>query len=199
VNAFQSPLLQRFHEVSLAQASKISALSLGLAGIVGLLGGGALGDRWQLQRRNGRLLLAALCLLFAAPCVFMALQQPKGEVMSFGVYMGISSVLTFAYYATVYSAIHDVVPPQLRGTAVSLYFLGMYVLGGAFGTTAMGALSDYFAHRHMLAASVTEMAPLFKATGLHAAMHVMPVLMILCAGSLFMAARTVERDMRAAA
>jgi hypothetical protein len=78
---------------------------------------------------------------------------------------------------------------------VSLYFLGMYVLGGAFGTTAMGALSDFFAHQHMLQAGAEAMAPMFKASGLHTAMYVMPMLMILCAGSLFMGARTVSNDM----
>ncbi len=47
VNAFQSPFLQRFHELGLRDASKISGLSLGLAGVVGLLVGGWLGDRWH--------------------------------------------------------------------------------------------------------------------------------------------------------
>ncbi|MFL6619558.1 MAG: spinster family MFS transporter, partial [Povalibacter sp.] len=194
INAFQSAFLQRFHQISLSQASAISAVSLGLAGIIGLLAGGWLGDRWHERRKNGRLVLAATGLLLAAPCVFMALQQPKGHVLMFGTLMGLSSVLTFAYYSTVYSAIQDVVPPPLRGTAVSLYFLAMYVLGGAFGTTAMGALSDYFAHQQMLAAHANEMAPVFKAGGLHSAMYVMPALMILCAGALYMAARNAVRD-----
>ena len=43
--------------------------------------------------------------------------------------MGTSTALSFAYYSTVYSAIQDVVPAKLRGTAVSLYFFAMYVLG----------------------------------------------------------------------
>ena len=64
--------------------------------------------------------------------------------------MGTSSALCFVYYSTVYSAIQDVVPPNLRGTAVSLYFFAMYVLGASFGSTIMGALSDYFAHQAMV-------------------------------------------------
>lgn len=196
VNAFQSPFLQRFHELGLKEASNVSAISLGLTGAIGLLLGGWLGDRLHTKRPNGRLLLAGICMLIAAPCVFMALQQPKGGVLAFTIFMGASSAMTFVYYSTVYSAIQDVVPPRLRGTAVSLYFLAMYVLGGAFGTTAMGALSDYFAHQTMLAAGATEMAPAFKATGLHSAMYVIPALMVLCAGSLFGSARTVVKDMR---
>ncbi|MBB6094034.1 putative MFS family arabinose efflux permease [Povalibacter uvarum] len=196
VNIFQSPFLQRFHEVGLREASNISAVSLGLAGVFGLMFGGWMGDRMHAKRENGRLTLAAICLLLAAPCVFMALQQPKGSVGAFALLMGMSTALTFAYYSTVYSAIQDVVGPHLRGTAVSLYFFAMYVLGGAFGSMAMGALSDFFAHEQMIAAGATEMAPAFKAAGLHSAMHVMPVLMLLCSGSLFGAARTVESDIR---
>lgn len=193
---FQTPFLQRFHQLGLADASKVSALSLGLTGVIGLLLGGWLGDRLHAKRANGRLLLAATALLLAAPCVFLALQQPKGGVAAFTVCMGTSSAMTFAYYSTVYSAIQDVVPPRLRGTAVAVYFFAMYVLGAAFGSTVMGALSDHFANAAMRAAGAPEMLPAFKAAGLHSAMYVIPALMLLCAGSLYAAAATVAGDMR---
>jgi sugar phosphate permease len=196
VNGFQTPFLQRFHELGLRDANNISALSLGLTGVIGLLLGGWLGDRLHLTRPNGRLLLAAVCMLIAVPCVFLALQQPKGGVLPFALLMGSSSAMTFVYYSTVYSAIQDVVQPRLRGTAVSLYFFAMYVLGASFGSTIVGALSDYFANAAMLAAGATQMAAPFKAAGLHSAMYIIPVLMILCSASLFGAARTVATDMR---
>jgi MFS family permease len=84
----------------------------------------------------------------------------------------------------------------VRGTAVSLYFFGQYVLGAAFGTAIMGALSDYFANQAMVAAGASVLAPEHSAQGLHNAMFVIPALMLLCAGSLFGAAATVGRDMR---
>jgi MFS family permease len=129
----------------------------------------------------------------------MALQQPKGGIVMFTILMGASSALSFAYYSTVYSAIQDVVAPNLRGTAVSLYFFAMYVLGASFGSTIMGALSDHFAQQAMLAAGATEMAVPFRAAGLHSAMYVIPGLILLCSGSLFGASRTVAADMRAMA
>lgn len=199
VNVFQTPFLQRFHELGLQDANTISAMSLGLAGIVGLWVGGWLGDRMHLTRPNGRVLVGAVALLLAAPCVFLALQQPKGGLVMFTALMAASTALSFAYYSTVYSAIQDVVPPNVRGTAVSLYFFAMYVLGASFGSTIMGALSDYFAHHAMLAAGATEMADSFRATGLHNAMYVIPALFLLCAGSLFGASRTVAADMKAMA
>lgn len=196
VNMFQNAFLQRFHGIGLADASKLSAVSLGLAGAIGLLVGGALGDRLRMKMPNGRLLLAAVAMLCAAPCIFIALEQPKGSVTLFTILMGASSACTFVYYATVYSAIQDVVPPQLRGTAVSVYFFAFYVLGASFGPTIMGTLSDNLAQSAMLAAGASEMTVAFRATGLHTAMYVMPVLVLLCAGSLFVAASTVAKDMR---
>ena len=196
VNVFQTPFLQRFHELGLKDANTISAVSLGLTGAIGLLLGGWLGDRLR-TRANGRVLVGAVALLLAAPCVFVALQQPKGGVVMFTVLMATSSALSFSYYSTTYAAIQDVVPPNLRGTAVSLYFFAMYVLGASFGSTIMGALSDYFAHQAMIDAGATVMADAFRASGLHSAMYVIPALMLLCSGSLFGAARTIAADMKA--
>jgi MFS family permease len=196
VNMFQSAFLQRFHELGLADASKLSAVSLGLAGAIGLLVGGALGDRLRMKMPNGRLVLAAIAMLLAAPCIYIALEQPKGSVAAFTFLMGASSACTFVYYATVYSAIQDVVPSHLRATAVSVYFFAFYVLGASFGPAIMGTLSDSMAHSAMLAAGASEMTVVFRASGLHTAMYVMPVLVLLCAGSLFVAASTVAKDMR---
>ncbi|HKS58261.1 MAG TPA: MFS transporter [Steroidobacteraceae bacterium] len=196
VNMFQSAFLQRFHGLGLAEASRISAFSLGLAGAIGLLIGGTLGDRLRTKFANGRLILAAIGMLCAAPCIYIALEQPKGSVAVFALLMGASSACTFIYYATVYAAIQDVVAPQLRGMAVSVYFFAFYVLGASFGPVIMGKLSDNFAHEAMAAAGATEMAMPFLASGLHKAMYVMPLLVLLCAAALFGAATTVAKDMR---
>jgi predicted MFS family arabinose efflux permease len=194
VNTFQTPFLQRFHGLGLQQANNLSAVSLGLAGVVGLLLGGWFGDRLR-RFPTGRLALAAAALAAAAPFVFFALQRPSGSVAGFTICMSVATAFTFVYYSTVYSAIQDVVAPQLRGTAVALYFVAMYVLGASFGSTLMGALSDHFASQAMHAASATEMLPQFRASGLHTAMYVIPALAILCSLSLWAAARTVAADM----
>lgn len=196
INTFQTAFLQRFHGMSLRDANMVSAVSLGLTGVVGLLIGGWLGDRLHLRWANGRLLLAAVGMLCAAPCFYVALEQPPGSIVPYAILISTASACTFIYYATVYSAIQDVVEPQLRGTAVSLYFLTMYVLGASFGSTVLGALSDRFATAAQAAAGAGEMSAVFKASGLHQAMYVIPMLTLLCAGSLFGAARTIAADMR---
>jgi MFS family permease len=196
INAFQTPFLQRFHGLSLREASNVSAVVLGAVGIAGLLFGGWASDRLSVRRADGRLLLPAVAMLAAAPCVFFAIGRPAGALTSFTLLMGLGVMMTFVYYATIYAAIQDVVDPRLRGTAVSLYFLAMYVLGASLGPLAIGALSDHFAHLAMQAAGATQMREAFKAQGLRDAMHAIPALMLCAALVLFAGARTIQADVR---
>jgi predicted MFS family arabinose efflux permease len=196
INAFQVPFLQRFHLLSLKDASTVAAISLGAVGAVGLLAGGWLADRVAARRRNGRLLVSACCMALAAPAIFLAINQPRGAVGSFMVLMMIGTMTMYVYYATVYAAIQDVIAPSLRGTAVATYFCGMYLLGASLGPVGTGMLSDHFAHQAMVAAGATTLTEAFKATGLHNAMYAIPILAALASLVLFAAASTVEKDIR---
>lgn len=196
VNTFQTPFLQRFHEMSLRQASTISAITLGAVGAIGLLVGGWLADKISAKRRDGRLLLTACSMGIAAPCLFLAVNQPKGSIAAFVVLMALAVTNMFVYYATVYAAIQDVIEPRLRGTAVAIYFCAMYVLGASFGPLGLGMLSDHFARAAMHDAGAGAMTEAFKAVGLHHAMYAIPVLAVMASLVLFAASRTVEADIR---
>jgi predicted MFS family arabinose efflux permease len=196
INAFQTPFLQRFHEMSLREASNVSAISVGAVGAIGLLFGGWAADRWSTRRRDGRLLVAACSMAIAAPCIFFALNQPKGDIAAYMIFMSLGTMTMFVYYATVYAAIQDVIDARLRGTAVAIYFCAMYVFGASLGPLAMGMLSDHFAHLAMHAAGASAMTEAFKAVGLHSALYAVPVLAVLAALVLFAASRTVEGDIR---
>jgi len=149
INAFQTPFLQRFHEMSLREASNVSAISVVAVGAINLLSGGWLADRLSVKRRNGRLLLSACSMAIAAPSIFLALNQPKGSTGAFMMFMALGTTTMYVYYATVYAAIQDVIAPRLRGTAVAIYFCAMYVLGASLGPFGTGMLSDHFAHQAM--------------------------------------------------
>jgi MFS family permease len=194
INVFQAPFLQRFHEMTLREASNVSAISVGAVGAIGLLAGGWLADRVSATRLNGRLLVAAGSMAIAAPCIFLALSQPKGSIAAFMGLMAIGTTTMYVYYATVYAAIQDVIAPRLRGTAVAIYFCAMYILGASLGPLATGMLSDHFAHVAMISAGATTLTESFKATGLHNAMYVIPVLAALASVVLLIASQTVEKD-----
>lgn len=196
INSFNSPLLSRFHGMSVRDAGAVSSIAVGIVGAIGLLAGGWLADRMSAKRRNGRLVLSACSMAIAAPCIFLAVNQPKGAVSAYVVFMALGTITMYVYYATVYTAIQDVIEPRLRGFAVALYFCCMYVLGASLGPVATGMLSDYFAKRAMHDAGATVMNESFKAIGLHNAMYAIPIMALLAALVLFAASRTVEADVR---
>lgn len=194
-SSFIAVFLGRYHALDLKSSAFASALIFGISGVVGLLAGGWAADRFGGSRADGRLLLSAVVMAVAAPCVYLALRQPGGAVTTFVLLMGAGLTCVYVYYSSVYAAIQDVVEPALRGTAMAVYFLAMYVLGASFGPLGTGMLSDYFARRAMAEAGATALDESFRAVGLHHAMHVIPVLCLALAGVLYGASRTVGRDM----
>ena len=195
VNAFLPAFLMRTHLMGLKGATNVSSIVLGAVGVIGLLGGGWAADRLSRTRADGKLLLSSITMIIAAPCIYFALKQPPGATVGFMLLMGTGSMLMFVYYSCVYAAIQDVIEPALRGTAMALYFFAMYVLGASLGPIGTGMLSDHFAKEAMAAAGATAMTEQFKATGLHSAMYVIPLLCALLAVVLFAASRTVSTDM----
>jgi MFS family permease len=196
INSFNTPFLQRFHEMSLLNASYVSSISVGAVGAIGLLVGGWLADKMSAKRRNGRLVLAAGAMAIAAPCIFMAINQPKEAITTYVIFMTMGSITMFVYYATVYAAIQDVIEPRLRGTAVAIYFCFMYILGASMGPVGTGFLSDHFARKAMTDAGAGTMTEAFKAIGLHNAMYIIPILALAAAAVLFAASRTMDKDVR---
>jgi MFS family permease len=201
LGAFLASFLIRYHGVSLAQAGLIAMMVYGLSGIVGLVGGGVAADALYHRRRDGRLIVATLAIVICAPLMYLSLLRPAGDVVGFALLMGAGVGVMYAYYATVYSTIQDVVEPSLRGTAMALYFCAMYLAGASLGPLGTGMVSDYFTAQAATAAGVTlqttaALEP-FRAAGLHAAMYIIPALAVMLAVVLFAASRTVTRDVEA--
>jgi MFS family permease len=194
IPTFLPAYLSRYHSLNLKQATTLAAITFGLAGIPGLLLGGWAADRIAAVRSNGRLLLCSASLFFAAIFILLAVNVPQGQVLLFGGFMGMGCLLSYPYYSCVYSTIHDIVPPSLRGTATALYFFAMYLLGGSFGPVLTGKLSDYFARLAMAEAGASQLDEHFRAVGLHSAMYIIPLCSVLLAAVLLAASRTVSWD-----
>ena len=194
---FLPAFISRYHSLDLRLSTTIAALAFGLTGVPGLLLGGWAADRAAQFRANGRLLVSFGAMLIAAICLGLAFSQLPGRVTAFVVLLATGCMIAFAYYASVYATIQEIVPPSLRGTAMALYFLAMYLLGGSFGPVLTGKLSDYFARRAMAAAGAGAMNEHYRAFGLHTAMFAIPVCDAFVSVVLLVAARTVAKDMQA--
>ena len=219
LGAFVAPFLVRFHRLSFLDAGWVAAAVYGFSGIVGLAGGGALADRLYRARVDGRLIVATGAIAICAALTFLSLGRPRGDVWGFALLMGAGCGVMYAYYATVYATIHDVVEPSMRGTAMALYFCAMYLLGASLGPVGTGLASDYFTFQAASAAGAVAPLPFdalmlaelrslvgeakgfdlralepFRAEGLHKALYVVPALATLLAVVLLAASRTVKRD-----
>ena len=219
LGSFVAPFLVRFHKINFLDAGWVAAAVYGFSGIVGLVVGGALADRLYRVRVDGRLIVGCGAIVLCTPLMYAGLTRPSGDVWGFALLMGAGCGVMYAYYSVVYSTIHDVVEPSLRGTAMALYFCAMYLLGASLGPVGTGLVSDYFTFQKATAAGAV--APLgfgaliaaelrslvgeskgfnvralepFRADGLHTAMFVVPILAAILAVVLFAASRTVAKD-----
>jgi MFS family permease len=145
--------------------------------------------------------VGGVAILLSLPALVVALARPAGDVFGFAAAMGVACALMYVYYSTVYASLQDVIEPSLRGTAMAVYFLAMYVLGASLGPYGMGLASDYFTHRAAEAAGVTVFTAAalepFRAEGLRMAMYVVPALGALLTLVMFAGSRTVVRDAKA--
>jgi len=195
MGTFLPSLMIRYHDVNVAQAGLVSAVVLGVTGLVGLCLGGALADKLHSAFPRGRLLLGAGCMLVAAPLLWLGFTRPAGEVVTTTVLLSAGWLLYFMYFVTVYPALQDVVDARLRATAMSVYFFFQYVLGAGFGTVVTGIVSDFYAKQAMLAAGAAETSAAFRAIGLQSSLSlVIPLAILLTGVALWLAARRFVAD-----
>jgi len=193
IATFLPAFLSRIHGLSLAGSGIATGAVFATGGISGGLIAGRIGDRIVHDRQNGRLLCASGLAAIGAPVAWLGISA-DGEWAALAL-LALAYASLNSYYGLVYSAIQDIVAPAMRGTAMAIYFMAMYLCGASFGPLLTGRLSDLMARRAAEAAGspVTEA---FKAIGLQQAMLVIPVLSLGLAVVLYCGARTIAADMR---
>ncbi len=196
LSSFMTPYLMRYHGLEIRDASLIAMFVNGIFTLPGLLIGGLVGDAVTKRRASGGLLVVAAATLIAIPLFVAAVMAEAGNTSLFLWAMGGAFALMYFYYSITYAAIADVTEPRLRGTAMSVYFLAMYVLGGALGPWVLGLLSDRFTRQAAEAAGISEFTAAalepFRAAGLQTAMYIVPILCVALAVVMFMAARSMK-------
>jgi len=175
-STFLPAMLTRYHGMTVAAAGLWMGIGSGVSGIAGALAAGQVGDRVRSKLR----LTSAIMLLAAAP-MFLALRVAPGGAAAAVLLAMTGYGLMQMYYGLVYASLHDMVPPQARGRAMSVYLLATYLGGASGGPLATGRLSDWLARASGLGGEAA------RAAGLHGAMYVVPGLAVVLAGILWMA------------
>src|SRR3984885_15898153 len=140
-------LLGRIHGLKVGPSGIATGILYMTGGLAGGLAAGWVGDRIIHQRKNGRLVAAAVISLAGAPFAYFGAMQPKGAVIAAVALWTVSYGSLNSYYGLVYSSIQDIVAPAQRGATMALYFMAMYLCGASFGPLLTGRLSDHFARQ----------------------------------------------------
>ena len=191
---FLTAFLSRIHGLSLASSGTASGIIHLTGGVSGCIIGGYLGDSIASRRKDGRLRIAAMTTLAAAPFAYFGVLQPAGSLVLAVIFLALTYALLTTYYGLVYSAIQDLVAPNRRGATMSIYFMAMYACGASFGPVLTGRLSDFLAHRAATAAGSAIVGEQFRAVGLQQAMLVIPVLSVALSGVLYLGSRSMRVD-----
>jgi MFS family permease len=192
---FLPAFFSRVHGLTLSQ----SGIAVGMAYLIGGIGGGMLsgriGDHVVHKRKDGRMLAGAALALLTAPVAFFGIVQPAGSLLPALALITLAYGGCNSYYGFVYASIQDIVSPAMRGTTMAVYFMAMYLLGASFGPLLTGHVSDWRARVAADAAGSAVITEQFKAVGLQQAMLLIPVLAVGLAFVLWAGSRTIAKDM----
>ena len=120
-----------------------AGLATGVIALMAVAGagiGGVLADRWQHTNPRGRMLLNATSDVLAAVCAVTALLLHV-EGMGF-VLMCAWCAMSILGIPALSAVTQDVVNPAFKGLSYGAGVFFSYVLGGAWGPVAVGAMSD---------------------------------------------------------
>lgn len=195
IGTFLPAFFGRIHHMNVGRAGITTGIAYAIGGLLGGFVAGTLGDVIVGRRPSGRLALAALGALAAAPFSYFGIQQTYGALALALPLLTVAYGLLNMYYGLVYASIQDIVAPALRGTSMAIYFVVMYLGGASWGTVIIGKLSDHFARSAATLAGSAKITEVFRAVGLQKAMLAIPVLSLALAIVLWAASRTIGRDM----
>lgn len=136
--------LPSFFERSLGMTLVERSLFLGsitlVGGLLGVWGGGWLGDRLGGRSKSFYLLVPAGAFLLALPCFFFAIQATSLPV-AFVLFL-IPTGLNLVWLGPVINAVQHLAPAAARSTASACFLFVNNLIGLGLGTYYFGAVSD---------------------------------------------------------
>ncbi|QRN99728.1 MFS transporter [Archangium violaceum] len=122
------------------KAGFLSGAVTALAGLLGTIAGGWLGDKMDRRMHGGGLRMSGVGLLLAAPLMFLAVKVHALGPMFAIIFL--AQFLIFLNSGPINAAIVNGVPPAFRAFAMGLNVLFIHMLGDAISPTAIGKLAD---------------------------------------------------------
>lgn len=165
--------LYRVHSLDVANANTLFGATTVLAGILGTMSGGWLGDRWQKRSGKGYLLISGWGFLIGAPFAAWAILAPGLTGCISAIF--IAEFFLFLNTGPLNTVIINVTNPAVRAMAFAVNIFFIHALGDAVSPSILGWLSDQW--------------------GLRSALLITPLAMVLAGLFCFICGRFVVRDM----
>jgi MFS family permease len=165
--------LNRVHALDVARGNTLFGGITVLAGILGTLAGGWLGDRWQKKSGKGYLLLSGWGFLLGTPFAVWAILAPGLTGCMSAIF--IAEFFLFLNTGPLNTVIINVTNPAVRAMAFAVNIFFIHALGDAVSPSILGWLSDQW--------------------GLRSALLITPVAMVVAGIFCFICGRFVVQDM----
>jgi MFS family permease len=169
--------LNRIHSLDVAKANTLFGGTTVLAGILGTLAGGWLGDRWQKSSGQGYLLVSGWGFLIGTPFAAWAILAP--DLIGCISAIFIAEFFLFLNTGPLNTVIINVTNPAVRAMAFAINIFFIHALGDAVSPSILGWLSDRW--------------------NLRSALLITPIAMVLAGLLCFICGRFVVKDMAQAA
>ena len=168
--------LYRVHSLDVARGNTLFGATTVLAGILGTVTGGWLGDRWQKKSGKGYLLVSGWGFLIGTPFAVWAILAP--DLIGCMVAIFIAEFFLFLNTGPLNTVIINVSNPGVRAMVFAVNIFFIHALGDAVSPAILGWLSDQW--------------------GLPSALLITPLAMVLAGVLCFVCGRYVVQDMNRA-
>lgn len=148
--------LNRVHDLDVARANTLFGATTVLAGILGTLAGGWLGDRWQKKNGQGYLLLSGWGFLIGTPLAVWAILAPGLTGCMTAIFL--AEFFLFLNTGPLNTVILNVTKPAIRAMAFAVNIFFIHALGDAVSPSILGWLSDQWGLRYALLIAPAAMA-----------------------------------------
>ncbi len=132
--------LVRAFAMSVGEAGTLSGIALMIGSLGGTIAGGTLAEWLAKRDRNALVHTTAVTLAMAALLTPLFLLTENRAVLL--PIMLLVNLFLFCHIGPINSLVANIIPPNLRGMAVSLQILTIHLLGDAFSPALIGSASD---------------------------------------------------------
>ena len=132
--------LERVHGMTSGDAGTIFGGITVVAGVIGTLVGGRLGDRMQIRSPGGYFRLSGIGLLCSSP--FIVLMTALDSLPAIFAVVFIAELFLFLNTGPLNAALIGSVPVQMRGAAFAVNVLCIHAFGDALSSVLLGVVSD---------------------------------------------------------